>query len=225
MCIVTAALASVSETAGGGNNGRPHPKQAPLNGSGVHTPMQTYSGVSDMKKSFHWLWYDDKKQALTQHGLLSLVSMVGVWYSSVLLPAQVAIHFNISGQANGFISHQSYIVLVSSLLIGFPCLIFLMFQWSAHHPETLQIPQREYWLRSENRARMEDYLAYAGQQLSIKLTYIMIIFHGLILTAHRNQPIAITKPLLYGSLALIGILWWCWQRAFWQNFSVIKEVI
>lgn len=85
--------------------------------------------------------------------LLVLTAMAQAAWHYTRLPAQVATHFNLEGQANGWSSRQAHVALQAGLAVGLG-LLFGNLGWIMRRlPDSLiNLPNREHWLAPAQRA-------------------------------------------------------------------------
>lgn len=142
--------------------------------------------------------------------LLALASGY-VFSSSGALPALVASHFDAAGNANGYMSRDSYEVFTLVLLVALPGALvgstYLMFRAEPGH---LRLPNAEYWLAPERAQATVAFVAAHTVRLAIFLTLFIGYVHGLVVAANRAQPAHLSASAMALGLAvfLAGMVLW-----------------
>lgn len=94
----------------------------------------------------------------TAYGLVLTARIVTIAWATVNLPDRVASHFDASGAANGWTTRSGYLAfdigITALMMIGIP-----MLRGLANGSGTgVNIPNRDYWFRPENRATLKRLL-------------------------------------------------------------------
>jgi len=120
-----------------------------------------------------------------------------------LCPGEVAIHFGLTGEADGWAPSHVNALLMS----GVSVLIFVSFYFVPHimrwTPDRwMNIPNRQYWLREENRDTMTTIMTGHLYQYGV-LTFLFLFALGLLsLDANLSAPVRIRLDLVWWLLGL-----------------------
>src|SRR4030095_13019413 len=103
-------------------------------------------------------------------GLCVVVAPIVVWTTSAQLPARVASHFGRGGLANGFMSHNEYVVFMLAMTTLRPLVVVACLGLIPRIATSrLSIRYREHWLAPERRATTLATLATWGCGFGIVL--------------------------------------------------------
>src|SRR5262245_53721935 len=73
--------------------------------------------------------------------------------SSARLPERVATHFDLGGQPNGWMPRSSHVWFMLAFGLAFPLIVPILAFAARYLPDTaINIPRRDYWLGTEQRA-------------------------------------------------------------------------
>jgi hypothetical protein len=140
-----------------------------------------------------------------------------LFYSYFVLPENVAIHFSLDGEPNSWMSKATYVISIgifgafaSSLVIGSYYII------RNSSKDSINIPNREYWLAPERiQQTISDLMNYCILFSSV----LLFIFIGIgFLVLNANQYVVVhSLPFKYGIVLLLlplVILLWKFFRHF-----------
>ena len=104
-------------------------------------------------------WWSQKSvgMALKYLWICSLIILVLQGYSAYsMLPVKVATHFKMSGVPNGWSSKQEFFILLYSMIFGINALLLGFIIWLPRmmygaSARLLSIPNRDYWLATDER--------------------------------------------------------------------------
>ncbi len=138
--------------------------------------------------------------------------------SNGALPATLAVHFAASGQANGYMPGSTYRLAMPGLLLGLPLLTVLGMS-SAYRSENprLNLPNRDYWLAPERRARSVAFLLAHANWFGVLLVGLFCRVHFLVLQANARQP-----PLLPYDTAMSVLLLFGGGMALWIVILMLR---
>lgn len=119
-------------------------------------------------------------RVLVLYGLALVVKIGTVAYAAVKLPERIASHFGASGAADGWSSRSSYltftILIAAFMMLGLPALGRLLTLGSG---TGMNIPNKEYWLRPENRPelrrRITEDMVFLGAVTGLLLSWIDVL--------------------------------------------------
>ena len=84
--------------------------------------------------------------------ILSLIFICSLFYYYFLLPDIVASHFNLSGEANGWTSKESFLIIMLFIFLIFSGIIFLSLYLIPKMPQSMiSIPNKEFYLSNEHK--------------------------------------------------------------------------
>lgn len=132
---------------------------------------------------------------------------------SVQLPQQVASHFGVSGEANGWMSRSSYLVFMAFFGMIFPMIPPLAGLLVGRLPASvINLPNKEYWLAPERRDATVAFLVSQLLRLAVLELGLVIVLHQLVIDANRQQP-ARMSGVVWGVLAvfLVFMAGWVWS--------------
>lgn len=136
------------------------------------------------------------------------------------LPEQVAIHFDASGIADGWMSREEYRFFVVLALIGLPMLLVaVMGGLPRLRNGRGQIPNCEYWFAPERRRETETFLIAHACWLGCITVALIYGVHILVLRANAATPAVLNTNRLATIfvLYLCGLAWW--MAAFLRHFQ------
>ncbi|GEP45384.1 hypothetical protein BGE01nite_46750 [Brevifollis gellanilyticus] len=120
------------------------------------------------------------------------------------LPERVAIHFGANGQANGWSTRTEHCLWLGAAPILVVAFLGLVLWLASAFPQTLNLPNRDYWMAPERKRDTLFILAGKNLVLAAIMTGFMSCVHWLILTSN-----AVTPPKLEAGgllLPVIGLL-------------------
>lgn len=127
------------------------------------------------------------------------------------LPERVAIHFDMNGAANGWMSRASYRLAILAGVVGLPSfLVWVMAGLPRLTKGSGQVPNNEYWFAPEQRRATESYLVSHACWLGCMTAAIVYGIHVVILRANAMSPplLAIDRLAVMLLIYLGGLGWW-----------------
>jgi len=121
----------------------------------------------------------------------------------ILCPDNVAVHFGAGGHPNGWA--PSYVNTL--IMSGMDLLLFASFFFAPQLIRTtpsrwINLPNKSYWLRGENRAKTESILAKQMAQFGT-LTFVFMFITGLLaLQANLSNPVRFREDLFWWPFGL-----------------------
>jgi len=118
--------------------------------------------------------------------VFGFVSQIVYYYPN--LPEIVATHFNISGEPDGWMSKQSFLIGQALLLVvivfEFTLLPFLI----SKMPDSLiNLPNKEYWLADERRVETFRTIRHYFEWLGVALLALFIAVNQLVFEANLTR--------------------------------------
>ena len=123
------------------------------------------------------------------------------------MPDKVASHFNLEGEADGWMEKDLNLIL-SCLVIVFTTSIFLGIPYLIKHTsgKLLSIPKKEYWLNPNNKERLIEiilkYLYAIGLAMNLLLIYTFYQIYRFNIHVSNSVSIIATVPFLIITLGL-----------------------
>ena len=142
----------------------------------------------------------------------------------VLCPGNVASHFGAGGDPNGWA--PAYVNAL--IMTGVNLLIFVSFFFTPHliritPSRWINLPNKEYWLREENKKRMESMLT-AHMYPFGTLTFVFMFLVGLLaLQANLSNPIRLREDLFWWPFGFYMAYTAYWTIKIMLVFRVPKE--
>jgi hypothetical protein len=142
--------------------------------------------------------------------VLEGVAAASLVWSAHELPPRVASHFNIQGQADGWMPRERDLqfmagvgLLVPLLLIGTGLLMGVM------PAASINIPGRDYWLAPERRHETNAYLARHTTWFACAMTAFFIGVNWLVVEANRANPPRLSNGiwLMLAPLLVFTLVW------------------
>ena len=152
-------------------------------------------------------------------GLLSAVFVADVLLTANHLPERLATHFDLDGQADGWMTRAGHVRFIIGFGLGVPLFILFVGQIITKLGGAgLNIPNRDYWLAPERRTQT---LAFTRREL-VRLACLLVVFFAminhLILQANTQTPVRLAGGQFWLSMAIfigaIGV----WMATFIRPF-------
>lgn len=137
--------------------------------------------------------------------LLSLVSLV-------LLPSRVAIHFGLGGMANNWApSYVNTIFFIGTNTFLFLSLYFTPWLVFMFPTKWINLPNKDYWLRLENKGRTVAMFSSLMWEFGIALFLFLFVVELLTVEANLSQPVRLNEKLFVSPLILFLLytIYWC----------------
>lgn len=137
--------------------------------------------------------------------LLALVSLA-------ILPSRVATHFGANGLADGWMPGP-----VNALIqVGMNALVFLLIYFSPHLVFALparwvNLPNKQYWLKAENRARTRAILESLMWRFGTAIFLFLLVLGLLTLQANLSDPVRLDEQTFLPVFAVFMVysVYWC----------------
>ncbi|MDZ4742145.1 MAG: hypothetical protein SGI98_01850 [Verrucomicrobiota bacterium] len=156
--------------------------------------------------------------------LLCLVLPI-ILASTLELPENIAIHFNLYGQATGnYATSYEFKVLFLSSVIGINFIIFLAFYSVRFLPvSAVNLPNREYWLAPERKNQTMMNLYESGLWMTVALNLWLSLIYMLLADANAQSPPCLDNFItIVGMVFFMGALLYITKR-FYQMHKVVPE--
>ena len=150
--------------------------------------------------------------------VLSLITLA-------ILPPRVAIHFGVGGMANGWV--PSYIN--TFFFIGINAFLFfslyftpqLVFRFPTKY---INLPNKDYWLRLENKARMVRIFSSFMWEFGTALLLFFFAVQLLTIRANLSHPVKLNEKLFLSASTLFILFTVCWCVKLFRAFRPPREV-
>ena len=141
--------------------------------------------------------------------ILILAYAAQIVYFYPQLPETIASHFDASGQANGFMSKNSFFVSFTILPAFLTAMFSLIPKWLPKMPDSMvNLPNKEYWLTPERReqtfARLGNFFAW----LNVAVVAVFVAVNQIVLTANvmRKDPNPTALWMILGAFFVVIII-------------------
>ena len=127
-----------------------------------------------------------------------LANVVLTVVSLLVLPSEVAIHFGRGGMPDSWASKE----FNALLFLGIDLFLFIVFLAAPSlslglSPQWLSLPNKNYWLKEENRAVAQKKLAPLMTQFG-SVFFIFLFFVGLLtMEAHLADPVRLDETIFF----------------------------
>ncbi len=150
--------------------------------------------------------------------VLSLISLI-------LLPSRVAIHFGLGGLANNWApSYVNTLFFIGANAFLFVSLYFtprLVFMFPG---KWINLPNKGYWLRVENKARTVAMFSSLMWEFGIALFLFLFVVEMLAIEANLSQPVKLNEKPLFSALILFLLYTAYWCIKLFLSFRLPREM-
>jgi len=135
------------------------------------------------------------------------------------LPAQVASHFGRTDQPNAWTARDIYVAIMVGAATLLPLFLIVLIAWLPRvFPRAVNLPNRDYWLAPERRARSLAALADFGWAFGCLLTLFIVGVHGVIVAANTSMPAQLPERPFQGLIAAFIAAMCVWTVALCLRF-------
>lgn len=150
--------------------------------------------------------------------VLSLISLA-------ILPARVAIHFGRNGMADGWgPNYINTLIFLATNAFFFFTLYFIPRLIFMFPKKWINLPNKEYWLRTENKARTVANFSSLMWEFGIALFLFLFVVELLAIEANLSQPIRLNEKLFFSALILFFLYTAYYCIRLFRAFRLPKEV-
>ena len=150
---------------------------------------------------------------------LMVFSVTFVIYTSYYLPGNVATHFNVNNEPDGWMTRNPYLLLILTLLVSIPSVISVGISLlSQRFPHLVNLPNRDYWLAPTRFNESLDFLAAHGHRLGRLVIVLMTGLHFVVLVANRADPPALPQSWLMAIVVGFVFALAMWVLALYRRF-------
>jgi hypothetical protein len=139
--------------------------------------------------------------------------------TGLLLPAQVASHFNAAGSADAVLPRAGYVGFMLAFGAALPLFVAMLSERLLRHPRTpLNLPHRDYWLAPERRAATVDFLCRQNAGFAVQLVLFLGYVHALVVYANWRQPRQLPSAAFVAGLLLFV------AAALWRLVQLVRRL-
>lgn len=153
-----------------------------------------------------------------------LANIVFIIASLFILPERVATHFSAGGVPDSYSSKYFYAIMLSIIeLVTFSTFFFMPYITFKFPPRMMNLPNKEYWLREENRPVLRLKISNFLYEFGIAFFAFMFAVNFLAIKANLSEPVRLDNRLLY-SISIVLLLYTAyWLVKFILSFGIPKE--
>jgi serine/threonine-protein kinase len=153
--------------------------------------------------------------AIASVWVVMIARLAGVWGQ---LPAKLATHFNGRGQADGWMTRDSFVLVWFGMELGLVALMWALPQLLRPMPDALiNIPNRDYWLAPERRRQTLQRIGVWNAWITVGLVVLMAAVLELIVRANLMDVPQLSNTHFYlvlGFLLFLALMLWRLYVAF-----------
>ena len=148
--------------------------------------------------------------------LLTVMNII-TWH---MLPDRVASHFGKDGQPDGWLSKNSHFFLMQGLYV----FMFLMFYFSPVlifkvPPQSVNLPNRDFWLSPENREQTRQKISNAMYEMGVYIFLFFGFIGYLAFQANQDPPFCLNESIFIIGLCGFFALTIYWIIKFMLSFK------
>lgn len=131
--------------------------------------------------------------------------------SLALSPPTVAIHFSLGGEPDGWApAYVSALIMAGANGLLFLSLYFVPYLLRKTPARWVNLPNKDYWLKEENRERMTLLLSHMLYRFGAATFLFMFVVGSLSLKANLSDPVRLREDLFWwplGMYMLYAVYW------------------
>ncbi len=140
-------------------------------------------------------------------GLCVVVAPILVWTTSARLPERVASHFGSGGLANGFMTHDVYVLFMIAMTTLLPLVVVASLGFIPRLATSkLSIKNREHWLAPARREATMATLGNMACAIGVVLILFLVGIHFLTLEANTRTPPRLDEGAFFVVLVLFLVV-------------------
>lgn len=143
--------------------------------------------------------------------LSALVFVLSVLYFGNTLPEKLAVHFDVVGHPNGWMTQRQHTGTILSLGFGLVVFLLALFYSFRFFPSScLNVPNPAFWRQPANYRIACDFLFREALLLAANFMIFFTGIHFLIIKANQQTTVALPfafQALVIGIFLLLQILW------------------
>jgi uncharacterized membrane protein len=141
------------------------------------------------------------------------------------LPERMATHFNLTGQADDWMSRKDYLAMMAVFGLIFPPMLPALFLMLRTIPTSgFNMPYRDYWLAPEREAETRNYFVRHALWFACLQMAFFIALHVLSVLANRQTPPHLSNAIWGCALVFLsGTAVWVWRMV--RRFGKPPELV
>jgi hypothetical protein len=147
--------------------------------------------------------------------------ITGIALSAEWLPGRVASHFGANGLANGFVVRDAYLAFMIGLVAGLPALTGLVVNRLVRRPDSVKLPNRDYWLAPDRLNETTEVLTAHVAWLAAGVAAFVLGIHLLVIRANHFSPARLEVLPIVSLMTAFGIALMGWNRTLQRRFQRI----
>lgn len=156
--------------------------------------------------------------------LFGALLAAAAWRVSLLagrLPEIVAVHFDASGNPNGFTTREGGRQFMLWFTLGAPAFIGIVTAFIPRliPPAMINIPNRDYWLAPERAAESVNFLSEQGIWFACIFLVFLVWVDEILVNANSITPPAFPTGAFLGSMAILFAAIGIWAVRMFRRFS------
>ncbi len=113
-------------------------------------------------------------------------------------PDNVAIHFNLRGEPDDWApAHISALIMAGSCTLVFVIFFFIPYLIHKIPPRFINVPNKEYWMKPENKSKMYAMLSESCFKFGIATLTFFFFMELLALKANLEKPVHLLEDFFY----------------------------
>ena len=159
---------------------------------------------------------------VTLFGLLAVLGFLLFGVESTL-PERVATHFGADGIANGWASREGFTTSIAAVVL-LPVAIVqgVGFLMGRLPPSLINLPNRDYWLAPERRAKTLDHIRTVMLEFGNATFAFLLFVAWSIIEANHSADARLGRLFPYGLLAFLAFVA-AWSFALIRGYSKVPE--
>lgn len=142
----------------------------------------------------------------------------------VVGPETMAIHFGMGGEPNGWASAKANALIMTGIdVLLFASFFFVPQLMRATPDRWISLPNKDYWLKDENRGRAMTILCDQLYKLGALMFAFMFVVGLLVLQANLSEPVRLREDLFLWPFGFIIAYTLYWTVRIYLVFRVPKE--
>jgi Protein of unknown function (DUF1648) len=164
-----------------------------------------------------------RRLSLVLFATLVIASSAYIVGTAGQLPPHVAMHFGVTGQPNGVMSRESYLLFILGFAVLLPLFIVASIAGLPLFTKRgVKLPNRDYWLAPPRRDETLAAVGAFGGLLGCLLTVFAAALHYIILEANASVPPQLPAPQFYSVLGGFFAAILSWQALFYLRFRTSR---
>ena len=153
-----------------------------------------------------------------------LVNIIFLAASLFILPDRVAMHFSGGGEPDSFGSKYFYAIMLCLIeLVTFSVFFFIPYIVMKSPPGMMNLPNKEYWLKEENRHALRSKIAPLFYEFATVFFMFMFAVNLLAVKANLSEPVRLDNRLFFSILIVLLLYTAYWCVKFFLSFRIPKE--